>query len=178
MTILELQEKIKSGEKAIEAISREIGRLNSGLEIEKSKPNASAVVLANIKEQIEKAENNILMVKRNIELNKAHIGRLEDEQREKERLLKNIPDLSEMQRLSKLVLGHLKAAKEANEKLSEMQRYCNDIKEKTGQRISRPHTTQGFYSLKLLTEICQHEIEGKGRGLFTWDRVPVNLRRI
>lgn len=161
-----IESQIREKKNEIEHIGSHIETLNKQRAIQSTKETAGVARAARIEDidkEIEDYERVLKNLPHEIDALKEQLTRVRrDEDYDKE-ILKTAPSLSEGQRLSKILLKQLEGAEKTSGKLIQMRVQRDAIRRQTDQPLAAPHTSSGFHSLKLLTEICQKEIDGQGR---------------
>lgn len=164
----EKKNELMGVEGQIESLRKERART------EASKPGSLARVRAI--ESIDDEIANLLRQKQNapfeIETLQTRLEQAKKDEDYDREILKGAPSLSESQKLSKILLKQLEAAKQTSDRLIAMRQARDLIRRQTEQPLGAPCTCSGFHSLKLLIEMCSREVAGGGRTSRLYKNLP------
>lgn len=160
-----IEKQVQEKKNEIERAHSFIETLNKKRALKMTKENASvarARRIEDIDREIEDCRRILKNLPHEITALEEQLEQAKKDEDYNREILKTSPPLGENQRLSKVLLKQLEQAKLTSDRLIEMRQARNLIRRQTGRSLGAPCTCSGFYSLKLLVEICQRECDGGG----------------
>lgn len=135
---------------------------------EGGKPQPREKKLIECDEQIEETEARIKAISFNMEQLEKQRPEFEKKDRMEMAMLDDMPRISEMQKLSKLLHKQLEAAEETNQKLRAKIRAVDNVKRDSGKTIALPGISKGSRYLGTIAREIGRETSGEGRKVFKW----------